>query len=170
MSTSKKTLDLLAQELEKVNATLWAPKGGKGVKSKEAKEVGVVELTKIANCLASALNATKAILEDIQVDEEKKAKKMEVMESKLVEMEKKNNEMNMTGYDVETVLSFLKFVYAEDSEIPKVKIEKSEVTLTSEKKLLGKDYGDALSPKLMRLVHHYQVPDLLNLCECVIER
>ena len=69
MSTNKKTLDLLAQELEKVNATLWAPKGGKGVKSKEAKEVGVVELTKIANCLASALNATKAILEDIQVDE-----------------------------------------------------------------------------------------------------
>ena len=85
MSTSKKTLDLLAQELEKVNATLWAPKGGKGVKSKEAKEVGVVELTKIANCLASALNATKAILEDIQGDEEKKAKRMEVMESKLAE-------------------------------------------------------------------------------------
>ena len=93
MSTNKKTLDLLAQELEKVNATLWAPKGGKGVKSKEAKEVGVVELTKIANCLASALNATKAILEDIQVDEEKKAKKMEVMEAKLAEMDKKNNEV-----------------------------------------------------------------------------
>ena len=93
MTTNKKTLDLLAQELEKVNATLWAPKGGKGVKSKEAKEVGVVELTKIANCLASALNATKAILEDIQVDEEKKAKKMEVVEAKLAEMDKKNNEV-----------------------------------------------------------------------------
>ena len=93
MSTNKKTLDLLAQELEKVNATLWAPKGGKGVKSKEAKEVGVVELTKIANCLASALNATKAILEDIQVDEEKKAKKMEVMEAKLAEMDMKNKEV-----------------------------------------------------------------------------
>ena len=68
MSTNKKTLELLAQELEKVNATLWAPKGGKGVKSKEAKDVGVMELTKIANCLASALNATKSILEDLQVN------------------------------------------------------------------------------------------------------
>merc|ERR1719419_248078 len=79
--------------------------------------------------------------------------------------EKRNNEMHMAGYDVETVLSFLKFVYAEDSEISKVRIEKSDVTLTSEKKLLGKDYGDTLSPKLMRLAHHYQVLDLLNLCE-----
>ena len=63
------------------------------MKSKEAKDVGVMELTKIANCLASALNATKAILEDIQGDEEKKAKKMEVMEAKLAEMDMKNKEV-----------------------------------------------------------------------------
>ena len=103
MSTNKKTLELLAQELEKVNATLWAPKGGKGVKSKEAKDVGVMELTKIANCLASALNATKAILEDIQGDEEKKAKRMEVMESKLVEMNNRNNEVAKQLRQVEDI-------------------------------------------------------------------
>ena len=103
MSTNKKTLELLAQELEKVNATLWAPKGGKGVKSKEAKDVGVMELTKIANCLASALNATKSILEDLQVDEEKKSKKMEVMESKLVEMNNRNNEVAKQLRQVEDI-------------------------------------------------------------------
>jgi len=79
--------------------------------------------------------------------------------------EKQNNEMHMTGYDLEKVVNFLKYIYAKDSEAPKVKIKKSKVTLTFEKELHGKDNGNTLSPTLMRLAHHYQVQGLLNLCE-----
>ena len=89
-------------DLERINNTLWKPKGGKGNKSKEAKELEVADLTKIANSLASALNSVKTILEEASakpdaVDNtlrlEEMEKKTKLMEKKVEVMEKKEEVM-----------------------------------------------------------------------------
>ena len=102
METKKTSLELLTMDLERINNTLWKPKGGKGNKSKEAKELEVADLTKIANSLASALNSVKTILEEASakpdaVDNtlrlEEMEKKTKLMEKKVEVMEKKEEVM-----------------------------------------------------------------------------
>ena len=95
MENKKTSLELLTMDLEKINNTLWKPKGGKGAKSKEAKELEVEDLTKIANALASALSSVKNILEESStkpaaVDN---SQRLEVMEKKKMVMEAKTRQL-----------------------------------------------------------------------------
>ena len=87
MKNKKNSLELLTMELEKINNTLWNPKGGKGAKLKEVKELEVHDLTKIA------LNSVKTVLEE---DEESRKtlmednlKRMETLEQKAEQLEEK---------------------------------------------------------------------------------
>ena len=93
MKNKKNSLELLTMELEKINSTLWNPKGGKGAKSKEVKELEVHDLAKIATSLANALNSVKTVLEE---DEESRKtlmednlKRMEALEQKEEQLEEK---------------------------------------------------------------------------------
>ena len=93
MTKKNSSLELLTTELEKINSTLWIPKGGKGAKSKEARELEVPDLTKIATSLVNALNSVKIILEEAAAKPalEDNTKRMNEMVMKEEQMEEKIN-------------------------------------------------------------------------------
>ena len=91
MTKKNSSLELLTTELEKINNTLWQIKGGRGAKSKEAKELEVPDLTKIATSLANALNSVKTILEEVSAKPavEETLERMKEMQRKEEKMEEK---------------------------------------------------------------------------------
>ena len=93
MTKKNSSMELLTTELEKINSTLWIPKGGKGAKSKEARELEVPDLTKIATSLVNALNSVKIILEEAAAKPalEDNTKRMNEMVMKEEQMEEKIN-------------------------------------------------------------------------------
>ena len=104
MVTKKNSsMEQIAMELEKINSTLWQIKGGKGVKSKEVKELEGPDLTKIATSLANALNSVKTILEEVSAKPavEETLKRMELMEKKTEVMERKEEQMEEKMRNVE---------------------------------------------------------------------
>jgi myosin heavy subunit len=99
LNKKKSSLELLTMELEKINSTLWNPKGGKGAKSKEAKELEVPDLTKIATSLSNALNSVKMILEEEESRKtlmEDALKRVDALEKKEVVMEEKMRNLDMS--------------------------------------------------------------------------
>ena len=103
MTKKNSSLELLTTELEKINSTLWIPKGGKGSKSKEARELEVPDLTKIATSLVNALSSVKTILEEAAAKPalEDNSKRMDEMKKKEEEMEKKVNLMDKKEEELE---------------------------------------------------------------------
>jgi len=90
--------------------------------------------------------------------------------------EANTNEMNMKGYVLETVIRFLRYIYAE-SFIEQLTLEAQDgdpalKTLVVNKEFLIKDFDCPLFDhsrlkmysQLMRLAHMYQVKDLVGLC------
>jgi len=86
--------------------------------------------------------------------------------------EANTNEMNMKGYSLETVIAFLRYIYADANDIEELTMEKQDggpalKTLVVEKNFYINNFGDStlrIWPQLMRLAHMYQVEDLVGLC------
>ena len=81
--------------------------------------------------------------------------------------ETRTSEMNMTGFDLETVSCFLQYVYAEEST--ESRIETFKMMVGFERKFFIKDLSDKLSPQLMRLAHMYEIQRLVDYCEYMLK-
>jgi len=77
--------------------------------------------------------------------------------------EAKTNEMSLKGFDLETVTSFLSYIYAEEDF--QSKISDTDGLLGFKKHFYIPLIGDKLSPQVMRLAHMYEVNRLVQLCE-----